>query len=83
MLPPLAHSFQNDVASVILSTLVGGIRSGTLALPAALAAGGETAAAAAEAAEAAGALEVGRCRLTVSKPVLKAPMVSALDTIIS
>jgi len=24
---------------------------------------------------------VGRCRLTVSKPVLKAPMVSALDTI--
>jgi len=26
---------------------------------------------------------VGRCRLTVSKPVLKAPMVSALETIIS
>jgi len=26
--------------------------------------------------------EVGRCRLTVSKPVLKAPMVSALETII-
>jgi hypothetical protein len=26
--------------------------------------------------------KVGRCRLTVSKPVLKAPMVSALDTII-
>jgi hypothetical protein len=25
---------------------------------------------------------VGRCRLTVSKPVLKAPMVSALDPII-
>ena len=25
---------------------------------------------------------VGRCRLTVSNPVLKAPMVSALDTII-
>jgi len=25
---------------------------------------------------------VGRCRLTVSKPVLKAPMVSALETII-
>jgi len=24
---------------------------------------------------------VGRCRLTVSKPVLKAPMVSALETI--
>jgi len=27
--------------------------------------------------------EVGRCRLTVSKPVLKAPMVSALETRIS
>jgi hypothetical protein len=27
--------------------------------------------------------EVGRCRLTVSKPVLKAPMVSALEAIIS
>ena len=26
---------------------------------------------------------VGRCRLTVSKPVLKAPMVSALETTIS
>jgi hypothetical protein len=26
--------------------------------------------------------EVGRCRLTVSKPELKPPMVSALDTII-
>jgi len=26
---------------------------------------------------------VGRCRLTVSKPVLKAPMVSALDSTIS
>ena len=26
---------------------------------------------------------VGRCRLTVSKPVLTAPMVSALETIIS
>jgi len=26
---------------------------------------------------------VGQCRLTVSKPVLKAPMVSALETIIS
>ena len=26
---------------------------------------------------------VGRCRSTVSKPVLKPPMVSALDTIIS
>ena len=25
-------------------------------------------------------LTVGRCRLTVSKPVLKAPMVSALET---
>ena len=28
-------------------------------------------------------LLVGRCRLTVSKPVLHAPMVSALETIIS
>jgi len=28
------------------------------------------------------AAEIGRCRLTVSKPVLKAPMVSALETII-
>jgi hypothetical protein len=27
-------------------------------------------------------LVVGRCRLTVSKPVLKAPIVSALGTII-
>jgi hypothetical protein len=27
--------------------------------------------------------KVGRCRLTVSKPVLKAPLVSALETIIS
>ena len=27
--------------------------------------------------------KVGRCRLTVTKPVLKAPMVSALETIIS
>ena len=27
-------------------------------------------------------LVVGRCRLTVSKPVLKAPMVSALEAII-
>ena len=27
--------------------------------------------------------KVGRCRLTVSKPVLKAPMVSALETTIS
>jgi hypothetical protein len=27
--------------------------------------------------------KVGRCRFTVSEPVLKAPMVSALDTIIS
>jgi len=27
--------------------------------------------------------KVGRCRLTVSKPVLKAPMLSALETIIS
>ena len=26
--------------------------------------------------------QAGRCRLTVSKPVLKAPMVSALETII-
>jgi hypothetical protein len=26
--------------------------------------------------------EAGRCRLTVSEPVLKAPMVSALDTMI-
>jgi hypothetical protein len=26
--------------------------------------------------------KVGRCRLTVSKPALKAPVVSALDTII-
>jgi hypothetical protein len=26
---------------------------------------------------------VGRCRLRVSKPVLKAPMVSALETVIS
>ena len=25
---------------------------------------------------------VGRCRLTVSKPVLKAPMITALDTAI-
>jgi len=28
-----------------------------------------------------GPLKVGRCRLTVSKPVLKAPVVSALETI--
>ena len=28
-------------------------------------------------------IKVGRCWLTVSKPVLRAPMVSALDTIIS
>jgi hypothetical protein len=27
-------------------------------------------------------LKVGRCRLTVSKPVLKAPMVSALQALI-
>jgi len=27
--------------------------------------------------------KVGQCRLTVSKPVIKAPMVSALETIIS
>jgi len=46
-------------------TLVGGFKSGTLALPAALAAGGETAAAAAEAAEAAGALEAAVRTLTV------------------
>ena len=31
---------------------------------------------------AAAADKVGRCRLTLSRPVLKAPMVSALDTII-
>jgi len=31
----------------------------------------------------AAAAGVGRCRLTVSKPVLKAPMVSALETITS
>ena len=30
-----------------------------------------------------GGVEVGRCRLTVSEPVLKAPMVSALETLIS
>ena len=30
-----------------------------------------------------GLILVGQCRLTVSKPVLKAPMVSALETIIS
>jgi hypothetical protein len=30
--------------------------------------------------DAAAADKVGRCRLTVSKPVLKAPMVSATDT---
>jgi len=29
------------------------------------------------------AAQAGRCRLTVSKPVLKAPMVSALETMIS
>jgi hypothetical protein len=29
-----------------------------------------------------GADMVGRCRLTVSKPVLQAPMVSALETLI-
>jgi len=28
-------------------------------------------------------LKAGRCRLTLSKPVLKAPMVSALETLIS
>jgi len=32
--------------------------------------------------EAAAAVEVGRCRLTVSKPMLKAPMVSALEATI-
>jgi len=33
-------------------------------------------------AEAAAEAAVGRCRLTVSKPVMIAPMVSAFDTII-
>ena len=43
----------------------------------------DAAAAAEEEAAAAREAAVGRCRLTVSKPVLKAPMVSALETIIS
>jgi hypothetical protein len=43
----------------------------------------EARAAAKQAVAVAAPLKVGRCRLTVSKPMLKAPVVSALETIIT